>query len=59
MIHEINNNYDRASSHLGEIFNFKLDEIVNYYTHFENQPIEKDPKLSILFTKDLCFMLEK
>ncbi|KAL4488849.1 hypothetical protein ABPG72_016502 [Tetrahymena utriculariae] len=59
IIHEINNNYDRASSLLGEIFNLKLDEIVNYYTHFENQPIEKDPKLSILFTKDLCFMLEK
>ncbi|EAS02164.2 hypothetical protein TTHERM_00558470 (macronuclear) [Tetrahymena thermophila SB210] len=59
MIHEINNNYDRASTLLGEIFNLKLDEIVNYYTHFENQPIEKDPKLSILFTKDLCFMLEK
>ena len=59
MIYQLNNDFNSAAGHLSEIFNLKLDEIVSYYTHFENQPLEKDPKLSILYTKDLCFMLEK
>lgn len=59
MLADINHDSHRAVAHLGEIFNLKLDDILHYYTHFENQSIEKDPKLTVLFTKDLCFMLEK
>ena len=59
MYNYIDNNFNKAGGLLGEIFNLNLDEIVNYYTHFENQPLEKDFKISILLTRDLCYMLEK
>lgn len=35
-------NYEKGFKSLNEIFNFKLDEIVTFYTHNENASIEKD-----------------
>ena len=44
---------------MDEIFNFKLDEIVTYYTHYENTSIEKDTKLKVLYVREIVFMMEK
>jgi hypothetical protein len=44
---------------MSELVNIKFDDIIQIYRYYENQSLERDPKLSEFFNRNLPFLLCK
>ena len=59
MIRRFENNPKEAFACLNEVINIKSDDVVMLYRYYENQSLERDPKLAEFFNRNLFFFINR